>query len=164
MWMVALLASCAAAVLVFAGTTAVRRRWLVVTVRGESMSPGLRPGDLVLVRRTAAGALRRGDVLVLWLPERPASESRARRQLVIKRVAALPTDPVPETVRPAIGASPGDVVPAGRIVVLGDAPRSADSRQWGYLPAELVVGVVRRRLAMAARPAAGRVGSRLPGA
>lgn len=69
-------------------------------------------------------------------PPEPAADR------VVKRVAAGPGDPVP----PGIGTT-DPTVPAGMVVLLGDNPaESADSRQFGYVPAELVIGVVLRPL------------------
>ena len=43
--------------------------------------------------------------------------------------------------------APGEVVPAGALVVLGDnAARSDDSRRYGYVPAKRLVGTVMRTL------------------
>lgn len=143
----ALTAAAAAACL-----AAVRRRFLVVRVAGTSMVPAYLPGDRVLVRRTAGTALRRGQVVVFHHGPPP------RRRLAgglwqIKRVAAVPGDPVPDQVSPAVGAKPGAVVPDGRLVVLGDGTDSRDSRHWGYLPMDRVLGVVVRELTGAGRAA-----------
>ncbi|MEU1877140.1 S26 family signal peptidase [Streptosporangium sp. NPDC020072] len=126
-----------------------RRGYLVVTVRGPSMTPTYRHGDRLLVRRRRGGRIRAGEVAVVDLPEwirpvpgelGPREALRARR--VIKRVAAIPGDPVPF---PFEGA--GAVVPPASLVLLGDNPDgSGDSRQYGYVPADAVVGVVLRPL------------------
>jgi signal peptidase I len=66
---------------------------------------------------------------------------------MIKRLAALPGDPTPAPMfsAPAHGAEP--VVPAGKLVVLGDnAARSLDSRVLGYIAAERVLGIMIRTL------------------
>lgn len=47
-----------------------RRRYVLVTVRGESMEPTFRHGDRVLADRTRIGGIRVGDVVVLE-PGRP---------------------------------------------------------------------------------------------
>jgi signal peptidase I len=116
-----------------------RRRLLLVTVEGTSMTPTYSPGDRLLVRRVAFAALRRGDAVVLRPPGAvPPGDPR----YLVKRAAALPGDPVPAGV-----PADGPVVPAGRLAVLGDnAPGSADSRAMGLLPAGSVVGVVVRRM------------------
>ncbi|MER7364639.1 S26 family signal peptidase [Nonomuraea wenchangensis] len=137
---------------VLAGVLAVaRRRLVVVQVTGPSMLPTYRSGDRVLVRRVAGAKLGRGQVVVfeaapggLWRTG-PLSAPKDAKWL-IKRVAALPGDPVPPEVAPAAGANEGAPVPTGRLVVIGDGPLSADSRHWGYLPADRVLGVVVRRL------------------
>jgi signal peptidase I len=111
-----------------------RRRLVVVHVTGRSMLPGLRPGDRVLVQRTAVSGfkLKPGDVVVLRAPVKP--------HWVIKRVAALPGDPVPASVRPATGRAL--IVPAGMLVVLADNPIGIDSRDWGFVRIGGLLGAV----------------------
>jgi signal peptidase I len=121
----------------------VRRRLTVVTVRGVSMVPTLGEGERVLVRRTPGAAVHTGQLVVfqrpLWSPEH-GPDSR----WLIKRVAAQAGDPVPATVRAAVGDH-DDRVPPGFLVVLGDnAAHSSDSRRWGYIRTDRVLGVVRR--------------------
>lgn len=138
----------------YAAVRALRRRLVVVDVHGASMEPTLRQGDRVLVSRIPADAVRTGDIVVIErgaVPsdERtvPADRPAQRRGWAIKRAAAVAGDPVPASVAAAPGVVPGATVPAGFLVVLGDNPvRSADSRVWGYLPTERLLGVVRRRL------------------
>ncbi|MFI7040507.1 S26 family signal peptidase [Microbispora rosea] len=137
---------------VVAGVVAARRRFVVVRVAGTSMVPTYQPGDRVLIRRGGRAVLRRGQVVVFrrLQPGGAGSAGRAsglrETEWLIKRVAAMPGDRVPDQVAPGVRASPGDVVPAGRLVVLGDGPTSRDSRHWGYLPVSEVLGVVIRRL------------------
>ena len=117
-----------------------RRRLLLVTVEGRSMTPTYAPGDRLLVRRVAFSAVRRGDAVVL---RSPGPEFPGDPRYLVKRAAALPGDPVPAGV-------PADdpVVPDGRLAVLGDNVNgSADSRHMGLLPSASVVGVVLRRMA-----------------
>ncbi|MFD5393546.1 S26 family signal peptidase [Streptomyces sp. NPDC127097] len=163
----------AAALLGLAGlvpTTAVllSHRLAVVTVRGVSMAPAYLDGDRVLVRRTTR--LTRGQVLVV---ERPALRTRwpsgplpatagartvGRRQWLIKRVAALPGDPVPAAMlSTSFLELPGPPrVPDGSLVLLGDNPHhSVDSRHFGFYPAERVLGTVVRQLRQATGPAGG---------
>ena len=128
------------------------RRYAVVDVRGASMEPTLRHGDRVLVRRIRHGRVRTGDIVVIerFAPDDQPDEQpdeRARRVWVVKRAAAVAGDPVPGSVARAAGVAPGTAVPAGRVVVLGDNPaHSTDSRVWGYLPTDRLLGVVRRRM------------------
>lgn len=113
-----------------------RSRYRVVTVVGGSMEPAYADGDRVAVRRRPARALRVGDVIVF--AERPGSS----RELLIKRVAALPGDLVPREVTRVSGT-----VPPGSLVVLGDnRPGSIDSRHYGYESLAGVFGVATRKL------------------
>ncbi len=112
-----------------------RHRFLVVTVAGSSMEPTLVPGDRVLVRRYRRAPARVGDVLVFHEPG---------GQRAIKRVAAVAGDAVPDSVRPVTGGT--DVVPPGMLVLLGDGIRSGDSRQWGFIPVDRVLGLMTRKL------------------
>ncbi|CAG7618798.1 S26 family signal peptidase [Actinacidiphila bryophytorum] len=131
-----------------------RGRYLVVTVHGESMLPTYRPGERVLVRRTPAGALHAGQVVVLSGHHAPPPEAfppgmdrTAPAPWIIKRVTAVPGDPIPRDTVPALRSEPGTHVPAGRLVVLGDNPaRSHDSRRTGYVAADRLYGVAVRKL------------------
>jgi signal peptidase I len=132
------------------------RRFVAVTVRGGSMRPAFHDGDRVLVRRGPVPAV--GQVVVVERPvgnggwDRPpvaadagAAEVSARIWM-IKRVAAVPGDPVPGDQVPILAGRSGDRVPSGRLVLLGDnRAASYDSRHVGYFPAERVLGTVLRR-------------------
>jgi signal peptidase I len=141
------------------------------------MEPGLRDGAVVLARRlrgraggsgripgrrggSAGRRLRVGQVVVLpvQLPygARVVGPVADGDGLWVKRVAALPGDPVPD----GVPGCPGRV-PPGRMALLGDnAAVSTDSRTVGLVPVDVVVAVV---LGTNARPpAAGRDGG--PGA
>ena len=115
---------------------ALRRRWIVVTVLGASMLPALHHGDMVLGRRHAASRIRRADIVVLRAPGTPGD-------LLVKRVAAVAGDPIPDGV-PATAA----VVPAGHVVVVGDNG-GLDSHAFGPVPHSLLFAVVVRRLRVA---------------
>ncbi|GGM40198.1 hypothetical protein GCM10012275_08970 [Longimycelium tulufanense] len=144
------------ALLVSAGaalTRAAERRMVAVSVSGRSMEPAYRDGDQVLVRRRMRPA--RGTVVVVerppfrapW-PEPPVSRTAPAhviyaRQWYIKRVAAVPGDPVPRSEVPALADVPGQSVPEGMLVLLGDnKDESYDSRYVGYFPAARVLGTV----------------------
>ncbi|MFJ8078418.1 S26 family signal peptidase [Streptomyces sp. NPDC096176] len=151
---------CAAAVLLTLGAalgSLLGRRLVAVTVRGDSMQPAYQDEDRVLVRRDRKPT--RGQVVVV---ERPAGvagwseppvattapgPSLARRQWLIKRVAAVPGDPVPRDRVPVLAGSPAERVPEGSLVLLGDNQQASfDSRHVGYFPAERVLGAVVRSL------------------
>ncbi|MEU8172867.1 S26 family signal peptidase [Microbispora hainanensis] len=133
---------------------AARRTLRVVEVHGESMEPGLRSGDRVLVRTLRPGRpgpswgrvrrVRRGDVVVISrVGPGEGVALDGGTNLVIKRAAAVAGDPIP----PGFEALGETRVPPGRLLVLGDNPsRSTDSRQWGLLPESRITGVVIRRL------------------
>ena len=84
-----------------------------VEVEGDSMRPALEPGDRLLVVAGRRG-LRPGDVVAVRDPRAPAVRT------MVKRVSAVGPD----------GVS-----------VLGDSPEaSTDSRTFGPVPGDLVVG------------------------
>lgn len=120
----------------------VRRNLLLVTVTGLSMTPTLRDGDRVLVLRRAAHRLTVGDVVVLSPPEDPDSGLRRGFGHHLKRVAALPGDPMPPGIPGGIPGPGGDRVPPEHLIVLSDNPIGIDSRNWGPYPATGVIGVV----------------------
>jgi signal peptidase I len=120
-----------------------RRRWVVVRVAGTSMRPAFEPGDVVLARARPPGAVRVGDVVVFRWPQQdpvPGYRPAGDDGWLVKRVAAVPGDPVPD----GVPAAPR-VTPAGSLVVLGD-DGGHDSRVFGLLPAARVRAVVARRL------------------
>ena len=143
----ALLTAAAAA----ASVCALRRRIAVVTVSGTSMLPTLRSGDRVLIRRASVDQLRTGQVVVLEQPRGdfvPASPPPhwppSRREWLIKRVVAVPGEPLPETMQAAPGVA-GSPVPPGKLLILGDnGAVSLDSRLLGYIDAERILGIMIR--------------------
>lgn len=74
------------AVALVALLVAFRAHFTVFIAKGESMMPGLRSGDLVLVDKLAYRALapKRGDIVV----------ARAGNDLIVKRVVGLPGEEV----------------------------------------------------------------------
>jgi nickel-type superoxide dismutase maturation protease len=100
-------------------------------VEGDSMAPTLRHRDVVVVVPARADERLRGQVVVIRDPREPARET-------VKRVAALQGDPFDAM---------ADPVPPGRICVTGDNPaRSTDSRSYGPIRSDLLVGRVVARL------------------
>lgn len=145
-------ARAAAAVLAVCRVAGLRRRFVIVTVRGPSMLPTLAPGQRVLVRRCAGDTVAAGDVVVLrgqpsTSPGAPPIRRPTGPEWLIKRALAVPGDPVPRALVPALAGVGHELVPAGSLVVLGDnAGASVDSRQYGYVDAERLVGTVVRTL------------------
>ena len=118
-----------------------RRRHLIVTVEGWSMYPALSDGDRLLVRRcdgTGPGVVP-GAVLLVARPDGQrgwsltAEEARRRGSWILKRAHTV-----------AGASEPG--LAAGSVYVVGDHPRSEDSKQHGFCPPHLVAGVVLRRV------------------
>lgn len=120
-------------------------RWTAVTVSGDSMSPALSDGDRVLVRRLPLSRLTVGDVVVARMPGIPRDYRPGPRDRLwlIKRVAALPGDPIPQPVSAAVGQD--ERVPPGHLILLSDnVDGTVDSRQFGYVAEDLILGAVRR--------------------
>ncbi len=126
-----------------------RREFVLVTVVGDSMLPTYRSGEKVLIRRSRRDRPASGDVVVVERPtqvdgweRKPLTRSVRDRGWYLKRVTAVAGEPVPSMVQ---AAEPGHtVVPAGSLAVMGDNPRSLDSRHLGFFPADRVLGVVVR--------------------
>jgi signal peptidase I len=126
---------------------AVRSRHLVVSVAGTSMTPGYLDGDRVLVRR-GSSPLKVGAVVVLRAPktvlacspeDEPDGQARPTESYVRGRATALAG-----TVRDVVDRAA--VVPAGALAVLSDAPGGTDSRRWGFVQADAVIGTAVRKL------------------
>ena len=136
------------AVVLFIGINAVSAR---VRVDGFSMRPTLEDGEFVLVNKMSyrLGAVQRGDIIVFHFPLNPKEE-------LIKRVIGLPGERVSVQNHqvyingqmlnePYIAQAPiysGEwTVLDGQLFVMGDnRNNSNDSKDWGLLPAENVVG------------------------
>ena len=102
-----------------------RGPWFTVEVSGESMQPTYSHGDWLLIRRRSQ--VRTGDVVVL---------RRDDVGLLIKRVVAV---------------SDGDAHP--ELWLEGDNPESStDSRTWGWVPCQQVLGRVVMRFRRAPHP------------
>src|SRR5258706_931962 len=121
-------------------------------IDGPSMQPGLHTGEYVLVNKLAYTfhAPERGDVIVFELPQ-DTSEN------LIKRVIGLPGDKLVLTANavtvdavtlnePYISAPNGTqpetvTVPPNDFFVMGDnRPISDDSRDWGFVPKDDIIG------------------------
>jgi signal peptidase I len=124
--------------LVVALIVRLRRTYSIIRVDGDSMNPTLADGDRVLARRVSPSALRRGQVAVVVNP------LPVGRRFLIKRIAALPGDPVPPMPGTVLS---GERVPSGQLILLGDnADVSFDSRDLGYFPVSEIHAVTIRKL------------------
>lgn len=125
-----------------------------VRVEDRSMEPTLVPRELVTVR--PAATVRYGDVIAFAYPF-PAPERS--RHVLISRVIGLPGDRIeivagrvlrngapldePYVRNRSDRSFPPVIVPPGHYYVLGDdRTNQRDSRYWGPLPADRLLGVV----------------------
>jgi signal peptidase I len=131
----------------------VRAAVQLYSIPTASMAPTLTPGDQIVVTRYYRGNPERGHVVVF--------QSQDGRELLVKRVIGVPGDlvdsrlgrvrigghtlPEPYVLRPAsTGAIEAQLVPAHSYYVLGDnRDDSIDSRSWGAVPQERIVGRAR---------------------
>ncbi len=124
-------------------------------IRGRSMEPSYRSGDLLLVRTLGRGAPARGDVVVLRNPREPEVHD-------LKRVVGLPGESIrladgslyvdgahlPELYLGGLPASLGLerrdwTLPADRYFVLSDnRARGTDSRHFGPVRRAAILGTV----------------------
>lgn len=121
-------------------------------VSGPSMQPGLNDNEYVIVNKMAYlfHVPERGDVIVFHYPLNTSED-------FIKRIIGLPGDTVkvdsthvwvngvllkePYISAPANPLAQTWKVPANEYFVLGDnRPVSDDSRDWGYVPKDFIVG------------------------
>ena len=121
-------------------------------IEGQSMEPNFHHGQYLLVNKLAyrVGEYRRGDVIVFHYPNDPSQD-------YIKRVIGLPGDTVeirdgvlhvnglpvdePYDQVPMTRNIPAQAVAPGFLYVLGDnRPASSDTRTWGQLSQEFVIG------------------------
>ena len=131
-----------------------RLRSLRFEVHDESLTPALRPGDRILADPRWGPGLDRGALVVLRDPEVPA------RRLV-KRVVALPGETVTwdRNGYRLIGPRNADAASGGRVAelraevfVVGDRRElSRDSRAFGPVPLDSILGVVWYRTGPAGR-------------
>ena len=142
----------------------------IYAIPSSSMSPTLQPGDRILATLYhGLGSLprpERGDVVVF-------RSLSGTEELLVKRVIGMPGDLVelreghlfvsghalPEPylrLKSTSGVIVPQIIPADCYFVLGDnRPNSFDSRNWGVLPARLLVGHARMILWSAANEGAG---------
>lgn len=121
-------------------------------VYGQSMEPNLHTDQRLVIEKLSYRfhGPRRGDIVVLKLPERST-------ELLIKRVIALPGERIeirdgsvyvdgavldePYLTQSTAGVMPSQVVPPFHVFVLGDnRGASNDSRAFGMVPLDHIVG------------------------
>lgn len=109
-----------------------RRRMLVVTVEGLSMARTLRAGERLLVRRVPVTAMKPGQVVVLDIssggvhPGQPVGQQGTGwrpSRFMIKRLAAMPGDPVPQRLGCGGTIQIGDTVPPSASSSSATTPR-----------------------------------------
>lgn len=131
----------------------VRSALQLYSIPSASMAPTLEAGDQIVVTPYLRGEPDRGHVVVFRSPR--------SGELLVKRIVAVPGDlvdsrlgrvrigghPLPEPYllrEAATGAIDAQLVPAQSYFVLGDnRDDSLDSRNWGCVPRDRVVGRAR---------------------
>ncbi len=155
---------------VLSGAIGLARAFLVVvTIKDESMQPTLREGDRVLVfRYWPSGWLHRGQLVIVWPGEFPdhGPQPLGVPEHFVERIFGLPGDTYAayadqadryflQTERLSDGSDWRLIqpIPDQHLFVYGDNPlANLDSRTWGPIPFESVLGLVvlklsRRRVA-----------------
>jgi hypothetical protein len=122
----------------------------VVRVFGEGMLPAVKPGDRLVIHRTRYSRLRVGMITVVRPPGGGPPQRRTLRlagapfSLAVKRVCAIAGDEIPDAMRAA--ALGLDIVPPRMLLVSADNPLGNDSRQWGLVSKDRVLGTMVRNL------------------
>ena len=135
-----------------------RRFTLVVTIHGRSMQPSLNPGDRVLVlRHWPKRWLRHNHVVLLNMPQQSTA---------IKRIIGLAGDQISTSLDELAPATRDQQpwayavdgirhwdIPFDSCFVCGDYRQvSIDSRSWGPIPLNQIIGVVVLKLTPSAQP------------
>jgi signal peptidase I len=131
----------------------------VARVEGLSMVPTLDDQDRLIVNKLAyrLGAPRVGDIAMLKYPEDPGTSFvkrvvagpgdviRSENGRVFRNGVPIPDDFISEEFRSQDTWGP-ETIPKGYYFVMGDhRNNSSDSRTWGYVPRDYIVGRVQVR-------------------
>jgi signal peptidase I len=111
------------------------RRWLRITVTGNSMSPTFLDGQRLVVQRRRGREPRTGEAIVFEAP----ADRRHEVALRLKRVAATGGEEMPAWASARFRSA---VVPAGYLLVVGDNAVSEDFRQLGLIAVTSVLAIV----------------------
>ena len=114
-----------------------RPRLALVKVVGRSMEPTYTDGDRLLAWRRPR-RVRHGQVVIFKTPSCVGSRG-PRPPWLIKRVVAVHGESVgPNSRLPEL---PPGIIPAGSVAVLGDRGETFDSRIFGPVPLQDILGV-----------------------
>jgi signal peptidase I len=131
----------------------------VARVEGLSMVPTLEDQDRLIVNKLAyrLGEPRVGDIAMLKYPEDPGKsfvkrvvagpgdQIRSDNGRVYRNGIPIPDDFISEDFRSLDPWGP-ETIPKGDYFVMGDhRNNSSDSRAWGYVPKDYIVGRVQLR-------------------
>ncbi len=123
-----------------------------IRVQSISMQPTLFEGDFVLVNRVAykLGTPGRGDIIIFRYPPNPDAEPYIKRVIglpgevvsIVNGKVSINGDPLSEPyLSTSTGSSGTWKIPENSLFVMGDnRNNSSDSRVWGMVPFENVIG------------------------
>lgn len=133
----------------------IRNSLLIVSVKGKSMEPTLRPDDLVLVFRYLPKKFLRKNNVVLISQNEKFDGKRNELSHCIKRIVGLPGELMLSEVEVDLcidkhqlnNKSDILIVPEKHFFVQGDNyEKSIDSRHWGPIPFSRILGVVVKKI------------------
>lgn len=113
----------------------------IFVVDGRSMYPTLKDNQIILVNKISALVLspQKGDIVIMQFP------GDTKRRIFVKRVIGTPGDSFKANQKDENGqvATKNIHLNKGEYYVLGDnRPESGDSRIWGTVPREYIIGSV----------------------
>ncbi len=129
-------------------------------VKSDSMFPALKSGDRVLILHHLHKYFLSKGKIVLISFEEPQKNGFSERTLYIKRIVGMPgeqieiatanykyianDDILPQAIPSIQNQNGKDIwhVPEGHVFVMGDYSGSLDSRYWGPVPVDIILGVM----------------------